>query len=135
MITTRFSRALSLAIEAHDGDFRKGTTIPYISHPLAVASIALEYGADEDQAIAALLHDVIEDGGRKYISLIKEQFGERVLYLVEGCTDGIPDDHGKKTDWKERKRSYLQHLKQAHDDVLLISGADKLSIHFGITKV
>ena len=57
MITPRFSRALSLAIEAHDGDFRKGTTIPYISHPLAVASIAMEYGADEDQAIAALLHD------------------------------------------------------------------------------
>ena len=126
MITPRFSRALSLAIEAHDGDFRKGTTIPYISHPLAVASIALEYGADEDQAIAALLHDAIEDGGRKYVSLIKEQFGERVLYLVESCTDGVPDDYGKKTDWKERKISYLLHLNRAHDDVLLISGADKL---------
>jgi (p)ppGpp synthase/HD superfamily hydrolase len=73
-----------LAIEAHDGGFRKGTTIPYISHPLAVASIALEYGADEDQAIAALLHDAIEDGGEKYAHLIKEQFGDRVLYLVEG---------------------------------------------------
>ncbi|CAM8647934.1 HD domain containing protein [Oxalobacteraceae bacterium] len=126
MITPRFSRALSLAIEAHDGDFRKGTTIPYISHPLAVASIALEYGADEDQAIAALLHDAIEDGGKKYVSLIEEQFGQRVLYLVEGCTDGVPDAHGRKTDWHERKRSYLEHLKQAHDDVLLISGADKL---------
>ena len=126
MITPRFSRALSLAIEAHDGDFRKGTTIPYISHPLAVASIALEYGADEDQAIAALLHDAIEDGGKKYAQLIEEQFGQRVLYLVEGCTDGVPDAHGRKTDWYERKRSYLEHLKQAHDDVLLISGADKL---------
>ena len=126
MITPRFSKALSLAIEAHDGDFRKGTTIPYISHPLAVASIALEYGADEDQAIAALLHDAIEDGGRKYVSLIKAQLGERVLYLVEGCTDGIPDPHGNKSDWHERKRKYLEHLKQAHADVLLISGADKL---------
>jgi len=126
MITSRFSRAVSLAVEAHDGDVRKGTTIPYISHPLAVASIALEYGADEDQAIAALLHDAIEDGGKKYVSLIEEQFGKRVLFLVEGCTDGVPDDQGKKTDWHERKRSYLMHLKQAHDDILLISGADKL---------
>jgi (p)ppGpp synthase/HD superfamily hydrolase len=126
MITSRFSRAVSLAIEAHDGDFRKGTTIPYISHPLGVASIALEYGADEDQAIAALLHDAIEDGGKKYVQLIKEQFGDRVLYLVEGCTDGVPDSQGIKADWHERKRSYLMHLKQSHDDVLLISGADKL---------
>ncbi len=126
MITPRFSQAVSLAIQAHDGDFRKGTTIPYISHPLAVASIALEYGADEDQAIAALLHDAIEDGGKEYAQLIEAQFGQRVLYLVEGCTDGVPDAQGKKADWHERKRSYLQHLKQAHDDVLLISGADKL---------
>ncbi len=126
MITSRFSQALSLAIEAHDGDFRKGTTIPYISHPLAVASIALEYGADEDQAIAALLHDAIEDGGKEYAQLIEAQFGQRVLYLVEGCTDGVPDAKGQKADWHERKRNYLQHLKQAHDDVLLISGADKL---------
>ena len=92
MITSRFSQAVSLAIEAHDGDFRKGTTIPYISHPLAVASIALEYGADEDQAITALLHDAIEDGGKEYAQLIEAQFGQRVLYLVEGgkSTQPIP---------------------------------------------
>jgi len=126
MITSKFSRAVSLAIEAHDGVFRKGTTVPYISHPLAVASIALEYGADEDQAIAAVLHDTIEDGGEKYVSLIEEQFGHRLLFLVEGCTDGVPDGQGKKTDWHDRKRSYLMHLEQAHDDILLISGSDKL---------
>jgi GTP pyrophosphokinase len=126
MITSRFSRAVSLAIQAHDGDVRKGTTIPYISHPLAVASIALEHGADEDQAIAALLHDAIEDGGRDYIALIRDQFGERVLALVEGCTDGIPDATGQKADWHTRKTRYLEHLLHTHDDVLLVSGADKL---------
>lgn len=126
MLTERISQALSLAVEAHAGQTRKGTTIPYISHPLAVASIALEYGADEDQAIAALLHDAIEDGGRDYARLIEEQFGQRVLALVEGCTDGVPDAHGNKTDWHTRKESYLKHLEVAHDDVLLISGADKL---------
>ena len=126
MITSRLSRALSLAIEAHDGDVRKGTAIPYISHPLGVASIVLEYGGDEDQAIAALLHDTIEDGGIKYADMIKAAFGGRVLALVEGCTDGVPDAQGHKADWYERKRNYLQHLSQAHDDVLLVSGADKL---------
>ena len=126
MLTERIAQALSLAVEAHAGQMRKGTTIPYISHPLAVASIALEFGADEDQAIAALLHDTIEDGGRGYIALIRDQFGERVLALVEGCTDGIPDATGQKADWHTRKARYLEHLLHTHDDVLLVSGADKL---------
>jgi len=126
MITSRLSRALSLAIEAHDGDFRKGTTIPYISHPLCVAAIVLEYGGDEDQAIAALIHDAIEDGGIKYAGMIEAAFGTRVLALVEGCTDGFPDAQGRKADWYERKRNYLEHLRHAHDDVLLVSDADKL---------
>jgi (p)ppGpp synthase/HD superfamily hydrolase len=126
MITDRLSKALSLAIQAHEGDFRKGTSIPYISHPMGVASIILEFGGDEDQAIAGLLHDTIEDGGAKYIPLIEDLFGKRVLSLVEGCTDGIPNAIGEKTDWHERKRKYLLHLKEANDDVLLVSGADKL---------
>jgi GTP pyrophosphokinase len=126
MLTERIAQALSLAVEAHAGQMRKGTTIPYISHPLAVASIALEYGADEDQAIAALLHDAIEDGGEEFARLIEGQFGQRVLALVEGCTDGIPDATGQKADWHTRKRSYLNHLSTAHEDVLLISAADKL---------
>jgi (p)ppGpp synthase/HD superfamily hydrolase len=126
MLTERIAQALALAVEAHAGQKRKGTSIPYISHPLAVASIALEFGADEDQAIAALLHDAIEDGGKEYAHIIEEQFGDRVLYLVQGCTDGIPDSEGKKTDWYERKTNYLLHLEQAHEDILLVSGADKL---------
>lgn len=126
MLTDRISEALALAVQAHEKQVRKGTSIPYVAHPMAVASIALEFGADEDQAIAALLHDVLEDGGPQYGPVIKERFGERVLAIVDGCTDGVPDASGQKADWGERKRAYLAHLAQASDDVLLVSGSDKL---------
>jgi (p)ppGpp synthase/HD superfamily hydrolase len=126
MLTERLSKALALAIEAHDGQLRKETTIPYIAHPMAVAAIALEYGADEDQAMAALLHDAVEDGGAKYAEIIRSKFGDRVANIVDGCTDGIPDKKGNKLDWKPRKEAYIAHLKSASDDVLLVSGSDKL---------
>ena len=126
MLTQRFAQAMALAIEAHDGQKRKGTDIPYLAHPMAVASIALEYGADEDQAIAALLHDAVEDGGAPYASRIRTQFGDRVADIVAGCTDGVPDVRGHKPPWTTRKQAYLDHLKLAHDDVLLVSGSDKL---------
>ena len=126
MLSERLSQALALAIEAHNGQFRKETTIPYIAHPMAVASIALEYGADEDQAMAALLHDSVEDGGAKYAELIRSKFGDRVADIVNGCTDGVPDNNGIKPPWKQRKESYIAHLKSAPDDVLLVSGSDKL---------
>ena len=126
MLSERLSQALALAIEAHNGQFRKETTIPYIAHPMAVASIALEYGADEDQAMAALLHDAVEDGGAKYAEVIRSKFGDRVANIVDGCTDGVPDKNGNKSDWKQRKESYLSHLRSASDDVLLVSGSDKL---------
>jgi len=125
-LTPRLGQALTLAIEAHEGQVRKGTNIPYISHPIAVASIALEHGADEDQAIAALLHDAIEDGGANYENRIRVQFGERVVAIVNGCTDGVPDDSGQKAPWEERKLKYIKHLSEASDDVLLVSGSDKL---------
>jgi len=126
MLTERISQALALAVEAHTGQSRKGTDIPYVAHPMGVASIALDHGADEEQAMAALLHDAIEDGGAQYAKLIRDKFGDRVADIVEGCTDGIPDDSGKKTPWKSRKEQYLAHLKNASDDVLLVSGSDKL---------
>jgi (p)ppGpp synthase/HD superfamily hydrolase len=126
MLTERFSQALVLAIEAHTNQKRKGTNIPYIAHPLGVASIALEYGADEDQAMAALLHDAIEDGGNQYALRIRKQFGDRVANIVEGCTDGIPNASGEKEAWKPRKERYLAHLICASEDVLLVSGSDKL---------
>jgi (p)ppGpp synthase/HD superfamily hydrolase len=126
MLTEKISHALALAVEAHDGQKRKGTQIPYISHPLGVASIALDHGADEDQAMAALLHDAVEDGGPHFAKRIREQFGDRVADIVEGCTDGVPDANGKKEAWKTRKDRYISHLKNASNDVLLVSGADKL---------
>ena len=125
-LTPRLGQALTLAIEAHEGQMRKGTNIPYISHPIAVASIALEHGADEDQAIAALLHDAIEDGGANYENRIRVQFGDRVVGIVNGCTDGVPNDSGQKAPWEERKLKYIKHLSEASDDVLLVSGSDKL---------
>jgi (p)ppGpp synthase/HD superfamily hydrolase len=126
MLTDRLARALALAVKAHHGQVRKATNIPYVAHPMAVASIALEYGADEDQAIAALLHDVLEDGGAHYAHEIETQFGGRVLAIVQGCTDGVPDETGQKPGWQQRKEAYLVHLRGAHDDVLLVSGSDKL---------
>lgn len=126
MQLSKLASALDLAIQAHQGQVRKSTTIPYISHPMAVASIALEFGATEDQAIAALLHDAIEDGGIQYANIIKAQFGDHVHNLVQGCTDGTPDASGKKAAWLERKTAYLHHLEAASDDVLLVSCSDKL---------
>ena len=130
MITERFSQALAVAIKAHNGQHRKGTTIPYISHPIGVASIAMEYGADEDQAIAALLHDILEDAEPQlrpeFEGIIKTQFGSRVYAIVQGCTDGVPNASGEKQDWEERKINYLKHLEAASKDVILVSGSDKL---------
>ena len=96
MPMSKLSSALALAVQAHEGQVRKSTTIPYISHPMAVASIALEFGASEDQAIAALLHDAIEDGGNKYANIIKAQFGDHVHDLVQGCTDVRPIKQAKR---------------------------------------
>lgn len=126
MDAERLGKALELAAQAHAGQLRKDTQIPYLSHLLGVASIALEYRADEDQCIAALLHDSIEDGGEIYRQRILDRFGPRVLRLVAGCTDGVPGEDGQKEDWMVRKRRYLEHLETVADDVLLVSGADKL---------
>lgn len=106
---------------------RKGTPIPYITHPVAVAGLVAQYGGDEDQQIAALLHDVLEDGGPQYAPEIERDFGPRVLMIVQGCTDGTPDETGKKAPWRERKEAYLRHLAEADEDILMVSGCDKLS--------
>lgn len=129
----RFAAALALATEAHAGQVRKGTenvqgfAVPYITHPVAVSALVVRYGGDEDQAIAALLHDVLEDGGPQWAAPILERFGPRVLAMVEACTDGVPDASGHKPPWKERKVAYLAHLAESSDDALLVSACDKLS--------
>lgn len=122
----RLHEALDYAAEAHNGQVRKQTTIPYLSHLLGVCSLVLEYGGDEDQAIAGLLHDVIEDCGEAHRRGVPERFGARVGMIVEGCTDGTPDETGAKSPWRDRKEAYLAHLREAPADVLLVSACDKL---------
>lgn len=125
-LTLRYAEAVAYATAAHAGQVRKGTKIPYITHPLAVSALVLEFGGDEDQAVAGLLHDVLEDCGEEHEGAILLRFGGRVLRLVRGCTDGVPDQSGRKPPWRERKERYLRHLAEAPDDLLLVSVADKV---------
>lgn len=123
-LSSRFDDAFLYAHDAHRDQRRKKTERPYISHLMGVASIVLQYGGDEDQAIAALLHDVVEDcGGAPRLAEIRERFGERVARLVDGCTDS---DQTPKPPWRERKEGYLHRVLREDADVLLISAADKL---------
>jgi GTP pyrophosphokinase len=123
-LSTRFEEALVLATCLHADQTRKGTAIPYISHLLAVTAIVLEHGGNEDEAIAALLHDSIEDqGGAATREEIRRQFGDRVVEIVDGCTD---TDVMPKPPWRERKEAYLAHIIEATGSVRLVSAADKL---------
>ena len=123
---SKYLNALMLAAQAHDGQVRKGTAIPYITHPVEVAGLVAGYGGDEDQQIGALFHDVLEDCGAEWESRLAE-YGERVLAIVHGCTDGTPDASGKKAPWRQRKEAYIAHLVHAPADVLLVSACDKLA--------
>ncbi len=123
-MTSRFEDALVLAAQLHREQRRKGSNVPYVSHLLAVSSLVIEHGGDEDQAIAALLHDAIEDqGGPRARAEILRRFGERVTGIVEGCTDSqtIP-----KPPWKERKLAYIAGISEKSPSVLLVCAADKL---------
>ena len=123
-LSTRFEEALVFATQLHAGQTRKGTTIPYISHLLAVTAIVLEHGGDEDEAIAALLHDSIEDqGGASTREEIRRRFGDRVVEIVDGCTD---TDVMPKPPWRVRKEAYITHISVASAPVRLVSAADKL---------
>ncbi|MBE9238817.1 bifunctional (p)ppGpp synthetase/guanosine-3',5'-bis(diphosphate) 3'-pyrophosphohydrolase, partial [Anabaena aphanizomenioides LEGE 00250] len=124
MLTERFTQALTYTHQLHATQIRKGSGVPYISHLLGVASIALEYGANEEEAIAALLHDAIEDqGGVAIRAEIRHRFGDNVTAIVDGCTDA---DTNPKPPWKERKEKYLAHIPTASPSVLLVSCADKI---------
>ncbi len=121
----RFLRAFDFAAEKHAGQTRKASTIPYIAHLMGVASLVLEFGGDEDLAIAALLHDVVEDcGGAPMLKEVRRRFGSRVAKIVDGCTDS---DIYPKPPWRERKEAYIRHLKSADADTRLVSAADKLN--------
>lgn len=116
--------ALLMATGLHAGQFRKGTTIPYVSHLFAVASLVMEAGGDEDEIIAALLHDGPEDqGGEKTLAEIRQKFGARVADIVSDCSDTFEEP---KPPWEERKKAYIDHLATVSESTLLVSCADKL---------
>jgi len=123
-LTFRFEEALVYATRLHARQRRKGSDIPYVSHLLAVCSRVLEYGGGEDEAIAALLHDTVEDqGGETTLQEMRLRFGEDVAAIVSGCSDS---DTIPKPPWRERKERYIAHLPAATPAVRLVSMADKL---------
>jgi (p)ppGpp synthase/HD superfamily hydrolase len=120
----RFNQAFLFAAEKHASQTRKKTDVPYISHLMSVAGLVLEAGGGEDEGVAALLHDVVEDcGGHPVLEEIRQRFGDRVAEIVKGCTDAytLP-----KPPWKQRKLEYLEVLRRADEDIRLVSAADKL---------
>jgi len=125
-LTDRFFTAMAYASDAHKEQVRKSTDIAYISHPFGVASLVIEAGGDEDQAIAGLLHDVAEDcGGEPRLTEIAEKFGDRVAHIVRGCSDSLVVEEDKKAPWRDRKEAHIEHLRSSNADVLLVTAADK----------
>jgi len=125
-LSTRFSEALAFAADLHRNQVRKGPAgTPYIGHLLAVAAIVIEFGGNEEEAIAALLHDAVEDqGGAPTLAMIRRLFGEDVAAIVDGCSD---TDQQPKPAWQARKERYIAHLAGAAASVLLVAAADKLA--------
>jgi (p)ppGpp synthase/HD superfamily hydrolase len=120
----RFAEAATWAWELHAGQARKGTDTPYLAHLLGVASLALEHGADEDEAIAAMLHDAAEDqGGEGLLREIERRLGPRVAAIVDGCTDSYAEP---KPPWRERKERHLERLARADGSVRLVMACDKV---------
>jgi len=126
-LTDRYADAVAYATAAHAAQQRKGTDVPYIAHLLAVSGSVLEAGGDEDLAIAGLLHDVVEDqGGLSRLEDVRVRFGDRVADIVLGCSDSTTLRSNDKAPYAERKAAHIAHLREASDDVLLVTAADKL---------
>jgi hypothetical protein len=124
LLGPRFEAALAYAAGVHREHVRKGTSIPYMAHVLAVTALVLEDGGGEDEAIAALLHDAVEDGGgAPRLTDIRREFGDRVARIVEECSD---TDETPKPPWRERKEAYVAHLETASAEAVRVSLADKL---------
>jgi (p)ppGpp synthase/HD superfamily hydrolase len=123
-LTARYEAALVMATQLHADQLRKGTDIPYVTHLLSVSSLVLEHGGTEDQAIAALLHDAVEDqGGKETLDRIREQFGPEVADIVDHCTDAYEDP---KPEWRQRKETYVAEITNMPASAALVSCADKL---------
>jgi GTP pyrophosphokinase len=124
LLGPRFEEALIYASRLHAAQTRKGSGIPYVSHLMAVSALTLEYGGGEDEAIAALLHDAVEDQGGEATRLeILDRFGARITAIVDGCTD---TDRVPKPPWRARKEMYIAHVRTAPPEVRLVSACDKL---------
>ncbi len=129
VVGRRFRDALVWAAELHEAQKRKGGNIPYVAHLIGVASIVLEHGGDEDQAIGALLHDALEDQAHRMTpGEIRERFGMRVQNIVDACTDGEPEEQRDRDSgrWKIRKQNYIDGIATKPAEALLVSMADKL---------
>ena len=126
-LSIQYYRAFEYANQWHRDQARKSTTLPYILHPMGVASLVLEAGGDEEQAIAALLHDVPEDcGGEIRLTEILEMFGPRVERMVRGCSDSLVAEREDKAPWRERKQAHIDHVATADMDTLIVTAADKV---------
>jgi (p)ppGpp synthase/HD superfamily hydrolase len=128
----RFLRAVELAARCHADHTRKETAIPYLGHLLAVSGLVLQAGGNQEEAVAALLHDLLEDRPKCVTRReIEDSFGSRVLQIVTGCSDGLPEESNESSerdanDWLERKTRYIAHLAEAEPSVLRVSCADKV---------
>ena len=123
-LSVRFKKALHIAFEYHQDQERKGSREPYYAHLMSVSALVLENGGSENQAIAALLHDAVEDqGGLPTLENIKAEFGDEVAAIVDSCTDAYTHP---KSPWKGRKFDYLERMKSESDTILLFSLSDKV---------
>lgn len=132
VLTARFDEAFRYAHHVHGAQTRKGSSAPYIGHLMGVASIVLDDGGNEDEAIGALLHDAAEDhGGRERLEDIRSRFGDEVARIVEDCTDSwdVP-----KRPWVERKQAYIQHARNLPPPSLRVSAADKVHNSYAILR-
>jgi (p)ppGpp synthase/HD superfamily hydrolase len=124
-VSSRLTEALAMAVSRHNHQARKGTTVPYLTHLLAVAALVGESGGSEDEMIAALLHDAVADGGgMPLLDELRKKFGKHVAEIVKGCTEELPGNG--KSPWLERKQAYLTRLAEAPLTVLRVTCADKL---------
>jgi (p)ppGpp synthase/HD superfamily hydrolase len=131
-LTERFDDALQYAHDVHRSQSRKGSGAPYIGHLLGVASIVLDDGGSEDEAIGALLHDAAEDhGGRPRLDEIRARYGDAVARIVEDCTDSWETP---KRPWVDRKREYIEHARTLSAPSLRVSAADKVHNAYAILR-
>lgn len=137
LYSERVGDALRFAAEAHAEQARKGKPAePYLSHILTVAGLVAHYGGSEDQIIAAVLHDAVEDaGGATMAERIRRAFGDRVADIVLECSDAVPGDDGEKGPWKPRKLDFIARLRAGGDpDALLVEACDKLANLYDIVE-